>query len=360
MQHYYSEPGYLELLESVLKSGVSKMERNGPTRKLIGQTLEFNLLDQFPLFISKKMFMHGIVAELEMFLNGICDIRFLWARGVHIWDLNWLQHGHENERIESYSRRELFELVSKMTKAELFAFVNTDLKYSNPAQFDLGPIYGAQWRGRHALRNRTLRSLWNAGNEDQLSNVVSSLRNGGSRRDILTANYDDFKDMSLPPCPLLYQFHREGDFVDLTVYQRSADMFLGVPFDVTSFALLLKIVCALTHQNLIARRIVVTFADTHIYENHIAAVEEQLKRTAEVNARYSEQYALPTISTSVQGVPTTVLGLMPLGAQCIDDIFIPAACADNEYSIFLYSFSTRITFTVNDYKPLPAIKAPIS
>ena len=355
MQHYYGETGYLELLKSVLVSGARKKERNGLTRKLIGQTLEFNLLDQFPLFSSKKMYMHGIVAELEMFLNGICDIRFLWARGVHIWDLNWLQHRPEDESIGAYTRIGLFHLVSKMSKSDLFALVNGRLKDLDPRFFDLGPIYGAQWRGNTALRNQTLNRPYNAENIDQLVAVVRSLQAGGSRRDILTANYDDFKHMALPPCPLLYQFHREDEFVDLTVYQRSADMFLGVPFDVTNFALMLKIVCALTGQNLTARRLVIMFADTHIYENHVEAVEEQLKRKEEISERYSQQVDLPTIHTKASfEVPH------PTYMKYIDAAFMPIACADNEYSMYLYSFATRITFTVGNYKPLAAIKAPIS
>lgn len=359
MQLYYGETGYLELLENIMRHGTKKQERNGITRKLIGQVLEFNLLDAFPLFVSKRIFVRGIISELDMFLNGIADIRFLWARGVHIWDLNWLQFIGKKTKIYGFAwtAEELVTHISPMGRHESAHFVVHDLRGADASQFDLGPIYGVQWRGLGGLR-RGFPVTPSHASADQLETLIESLKNGGSRRDILTAFYDDFKAMALPPCPLVYQFHRDGDFIDLTVYQRSADMFLGVPFDVASFAFLLKIVCKLVGETMIARRIVVMFGDAHIYETHLPAVTEQLSRYTATASRYSAQTELPYIQTTftpvVHGKPCCATP----GQLFAHALGRAETLKDNE--VYLLYRDELISFIVENYYPFPQIHAELS
>lgn len=221
---------YLELLEDVMRHGERTNDRTGTgTYSVFGRQLRFNLEDGFPLVTTKKVFWRGIVEELLWMLRGDTNVRRLQEKGVHIWD-EWADENGE-----------------------------------------LGPVYGRQWR-----------EWWVAYNSapiDQLSNVIEDIkRTPTSRRLIVTAwNPSDVDNMALPPCHCFFQFHvRGGKYLDLQLYQRSADLFLGVPFNIASYSLLLMMVAQ--ECGLIPGEFVHTLGDAHIYLNHIEQVQRQLDR----------------------------------------------------------------------------------
>lgn len=219
---------YEDLLRHILENGTEKGDRTGTgTTSIFGAQLRFNLLHGFPLITTKRVHMKSIVYELLWFLRGERNARWLQERGVTIWDEWAAEDG------------------------------------------DLGPVYGAQWRS------------WptpNGGHIDQLSEVIEQIRtNPNSRRHIVSSwNVADVPDMALPPCHLLFQFYVAGGKLSCQLYQRSADMFLGVPFNIASYALLTHMVAAQT--GLEVGDFVWTGGDCHIYSNHTNQVRTQLER----------------------------------------------------------------------------------
>jgi len=227
---------YLDLLRHVQKHGVVKGDRTGVgTRSVFGYQMRFDLSDGFPLVTTKKVFWSGIVHELLWFLRGETNICWLNDRGVHIWD-EWA-----NEEGE------------------------------------LGPVYGYQWRSWTGAEGRTV---------DQISWVIEEIkRNPNSRRLIVSAwNVGQLEEMALPPCHAFFQFYVANDRLSCQLYQRSADVFLGVPFNIASYALLTMLVAQVT--GLKPGEFVHTFGDTHIYLNHQEQVALQLTR---------EPYPLPQV-----------------------------------------------------------------
>lgn len=237
---------YLDLLQDVLLNGTSTNDRTGTgTLSVFGRQLRFNLADGFPLVTTKKVFWKGIVAELLWMISGDTNIKALTDQGVHIWD-EWADNDG-----------------------------------------DLGRVYGAQWRdwSRYAIPVNFM-SFIRAGEVppfvkvkyDQIARVINSIKtNPTSRRHIVTAwNPAELDEMALPPCHCFFQFHVRDKYLDLQLYQRSADLFLGVPFNIASYALLLMMMAQ--ECNLIPGEFVHTFGDAHIYLNHIRQVEEQITR----------------------------------------------------------------------------------
>lgn len=219
---------YLELMEHVLKDGVDKRDRTGTgTRSVFGYQMRFDLADGFPLLTTKKLHLKSIVHELLWFLTGDTNIKYLNEHGVRIWD-EWAD---ENG--------------------------------------DLGPVYGRQWRSWPARDGGTI---------DQISNVVEMIRkNPDSRRLIVTAwNPADVDRMALPPCHCLFQFYVAEGRLSCQLYQRSADIFLGVPFNIASYALLTMMVAQVT--GLRPGEFVHTFGDAHLYSNHFEQANLQLMR----------------------------------------------------------------------------------
>ena len=218
---------YEELLQDVLDNGVVRPDRTGTgTLSVFGRQMRFDLRDGFPLITSKKVHWHSIVCELLWMLQGRTDAGWLHDRGVSIWDA-W--GGPDGE---------------------------------------LGPVYGAQWR------------RWGPSNIDQIQGVIKSLQEDRySRRHIVTAwNPTDLPFMALPPCHMTIQFYVDNDgLLSTQVYQRSADMFLGVPFNIASYALLTHIIAAQAGLNGV-RDLVWTGGDVHLYINHIDQAREQLGR----------------------------------------------------------------------------------
>jgi thymidylate synthase len=219
---------YLELLREALDKGVVKEDRTGTgVRSLFGRQIRFDLNDGFPLVTTKRLHLKSIVHELIWFLNGDSNIAYLKANGVSIWD-EWAD-----------------------------------------ANGDLGPVYGKQWRAWATPEGRTI---------DQIAWLITEIRrNPNSRRLIVSAwNVADIGRMKLPPCHLLCQFYVAEGRLSCQLYQRSADIFLGVPFNIASYALLTHLVAR--ECGLGVGEFVHTFGDAHLYLNHEAQAREQLAR----------------------------------------------------------------------------------
>jgi thymidylate synthase len=260
---------YLDLLQHVLDNGTDKSDRTGTgTRSVFGYQMRFNLADGFPVLTTKKLHLKSIIHELLWFLAGDTNIRYLKENGVRIWD-EWAD---ENG--------------------------------------DLGRVYGAQWRSWRGANGETV---------DQIANVARQIRQTpDSRRLIVSAwNPAEVDDMALPPCHALFQFYVANGKLSCQLYQRSADIFLGVPFNIASYALLTMMVAQVC--GLQAGEFVHTLGDAHLYQNHLEQARLQLTR---------EPRALPK---------------MHINPDVRD--------------IFAFKFDD---FTLSDYDPHPHIKAEVS
>jgi thymidylate synthase len=219
---------YLDLLTRILDEGVEKGDRTGTgTRSVFGHQMRFDLAAGFPLVTTKKVHTRSVFAELLWFLRGDTNVKWLQDRGVSIWD-EWADE-----------------------------------------QGDLGPIYGYQWRSWPAPDGRHV---------DQVAQVVDQIRRDpDSRRHIVSAwNVADIPDMALPPCHTMFQFYVAGGRLSCQLYQRSADVFLGVPFNIASYALLTQMVAQVT--GLAVGDFVHTLGDAHLYSNHTEQARLQLTR----------------------------------------------------------------------------------
>lgn len=219
---------YLDLLRHVRDNGVKRSDRTGVgTLGVFGYQMRFDLSAGFPLLTTKKLHAKSIIHELLWFLSGTTNTRYLKEHGVTIWD-EWAD---ENG--------------------------------------DLGPVYGKQWRSWTAWDGRSI---------DQIADLIDRIRRDPySRRHVVSAwNPADIEDMALPPCHCLFQFYVEGERLSCQLYQRSADVFLGVPFNIASYALLTMMVAQVT--GLRAGEFVHTFGDVHLYLNHLEQAELQLSR----------------------------------------------------------------------------------
>jgi thymidylate synthase len=219
---------YLDLLSHVLENGEHKADRTGTgTISIFGHQMRFNLGEGFPLLTTKKLHLRSIIHELLWFLKGETNIKYLQDNNVTIWD-EWADEKGE-----------------------------------------LGPVYGYQWRNWPAQ---------DGNNIDQISLALNALKNDpDSRRHVISAwNVGDIDKMALPPCHILFQFYVSGDKLSCQLYQRSADIFLGVPFNIASYALLLMMVAQVT--GLEPGEFIHTLGDAHIYRNHFEQVGLQLSR----------------------------------------------------------------------------------
>ncbi|MCK9489601.1 MAG: thymidylate synthase [Xanthomonadales bacterium] len=260
---------YLDLLREVLEHGAMRSDRTGTgTRSLFGRQIRFDLGAGFPLVTTKKLHIKSIVHELLWFLRGDSNIAYLREHGVSIWD-EWAD-----------------------------------------ADGELGPVYGRQWRAWPDGRG---------GSIDQIARVVEQIRSTpDSRRLIVNAwNVGQLDQMALPPCHALFQFHVADGRLSCQLYQRSADIFLGVPFNIASYALLTHLVAQVT--GLTAGEFVHTFGDVHLYANHVEQAREQLAR---------EPRALPRLHLAPE--------IHELDAFSHDHI------------------------RFDDYRPHPAIRAPVA
>jgi thymidylate synthase len=280
-----SEAAYLELLKSVLERGKERKDRTGVgTRGLFGAQLRFDLRERFPLLTTKKLHLKSIIHELLWFVRGETHVKPLQDAGVTIWD-EW-------------------------------ATAEQTARFGRKAG-DLGPVYGHQWRNFGATPRPD--GGWENDGVDQLAQVVRDIREKPfSRRLIVTGwNPKETELVALPPCHTLFQFYVQDDEVSCHLYQRSADIFLGVPFNIASYALLTMMVAQATGKK--PGDFVHSFGDVHLYSNHVEQAKEQLSRTPR---------------------PFPLMRLNPE----VKDLFA-----------FRYE-----DFTLEGYEPHPPIKAPVA
>lgn len=261
---------YQQLLQRVLYEGNIKDDRTGTgTISLFGPQMEFDLSKGFPLLTTKKVPMRLIVAELLWFLSGNTNIRELLEKNVHIWDGDAYRWHKENHPKSTMSKERYLEAI-KEGLVDSFSLG------------DLGPIYGKQWRSwqvADTYYEEGLNTVMLTNEKiDQLQDVIDGIKNNpNSRRHLVSAwNPGEIKDMALPPCHALFQFYVSDGELSCKMYQRSGDLFLGVPFNIASYALLTHIVAKMT--GLKVGKFIHTFGDAHIYLNHIKQVEKQLAR----------------------------------------------------------------------------------
>ncbi len=269
---------YLDLVKYIRDHGVKKEDRTGTgTVSIFGHQMRFNLAEGFPLVTSKKVHLKSILHELLWFIRGDTNIRYLIENGVGIWNdwpyQNWLRETGQDKNLVMYSaewRAGMREFTQQIMADQDFAD-----KYG-----DLGPVYGKQWR--------------NFGGIDQLAQLMSDLKsNPDSRRLIVSAwNPQDIPVMvksGLPPCHSLFQFYVVEGRLSCQLYQRSADVFLGVPFNIASYAALTMMIAQVAGLKL--GDFVHTFGDAHLYSNHMDQVDEQVSRTV---------FGLPTLQINPQ------------------------------------------------------------
>ncbi|MDR0518144.1 MAG: thymidylate synthase [Fibromonadaceae bacterium] len=260
---------YLDLLREVKESGTEKDDRTGTgTWSVFGRQMRFDLSKGFPLLTTKKVHLKSIIVELLWFLRGDTNTKFLHDMGVSIWD-EW-----QNEN------------------------------------GDLGPVYGAQWRSWQSASTEKI---------DQISEILTSLKNNpdGRRHIVCAWNVGEISKMALPPCHCLFQFYVANSKLSCQLYQRSADIFLGVPFNIASYALLTLMLCQVLGYE--PGEFVHTFGDLHLYKNHLEQAELQLSR---------EPKRLPTMRIN-----------------------------PNVKNLFEFKFED---FTLENYDSWPAIKAPVA
>ena len=255
---------YLDLLARIKNEGVVKTDRTGTgTKSVFGHQMRFDLSQGFPLLTTKKVFLKGIIHELLWFLNGDTNIKYLVDNGVHIWD---------NDAYRYYNELCIKEGVLPVSMEEFLraAQEGIDSPIEGYKFGDLNHVYGYQWRSWPRPNGEAI---------DQIQQAVDLItKSPDSRRIIVSAwNVADVEKMALPPCHSLFQFYVADGKLSCMLYQRSADTFLGVPFNIASYALLTMMmaqVCGLE-----AGEFVHTLGDTHLYLNHFEQVDEQLSRT---------------------------------------------------------------------------------
>ena len=262
---------YLALLEDITRNGTEKTDRTGTgTKSVFGRQVRYDLNEGFPAMTTKKLYFNSVVHELLWFLKGTGNIEYLAQNNVHIWD-EWPFKAYLEK-----NNLPMPEVNSKEWRAQLKEFIARVAADHDFAEKwgDLGPVYGVQWR------------KWpdgNGGHIDQIARAIDMIkRTPDSRRIIVSAwNVAEIDEIvrigGLPPCHSLFQFNVANSKLDLHLYQRSADTFLGVPFNIASYSLLLAMVAQVT--NLKAGEFVHTLADTHLYLNHMDQVAEQQSRT---------------------------------------------------------------------------------
>lgn len=293
---------YLELLDKICREGVVRDDRTGTgTKGIFGYQMRFNLSEGFPLLTTKRVFLKGVIHELLWFLKGDTNIKYLVDNGVHIWD---------SDAFRYYNELCVKHGVLPVDKDTFLAAAGIESPIEGYRFGDLNNVYGYQWRS------------WpkpDGGSIDQIQGVIDTIKsNPSSRRIIVSAwNVADVGSMALPPCHTMFQFFVADGKLSCQLYQRSADTFLGVPFNIASYALLTMMIAK--ECGLDAGDFVHTLGDAHLYLNHLEQAQEQLKR---------EPRKLPKMHLR-----------------------------DGVKSIFDYTYND---FELEGYDPHPAIKAPLS
>ena len=293
---------YLELLDKIRREGVIRDDRTGTgTKGIFGYQMRFPLSEGFPLLTTKRVYMKGIIHELLWFLRGDTNIKYLVDNGVHIWD---------SDAFRYYNELCVKHGVLPVDMETFLAAAGVDSPIDGYRFGDLNHVYGYQWRN------------WPTGDGDsidQIAKVIETIKNNpSSRRMIVSAwNVADVEDMALPPCHTMFQFFVADGKLSCQLYQRSGDTFLGVPFNIASYALLTMMIaqqCGLEVGDFVH-----TLGDAHLYLNHLEQADEQLSR---------EPRALPRMKINPD----------------VKSIF------DSKYE----------DFVLEGYDPHPTIKAPLS
>lgn len=260
---------YLDLLQDIKTNGIKKNDRTGVgTISVFGRQLRFNLSEGFPAVTTKKLFMRGIIHELIWFLQGSSNIKYLVDNDVHIWDEWPYKHYlmEQGKDVPDSSSEGWKQGIQKFTQQ-----IKNDEKFAKKYG-ELGPVYGYQWRNWPTPDGKHI---------DQIAKAIDVIKkNPDSRRIIVSAwnaaDIDEMAKAGLPPCHLLFQFYVSEGKLSCQMYQRSADTFLGVPFNIASYSLLTMMmaqVCGLKPGDFVH-----TFGDTHLYLNHLKQADEQLTR----------------------------------------------------------------------------------
>lgn len=293
---------YLELIATIRDNGVIRGDRTGTgTKGIFGYQMRFNLAEGFPLLTTKRIFLKGVIHELLWFLRGDTNIKYLVDNGVHIWD---------SDAFRYYNELCVKHGVLPVDLNTFLAAAGVESPIEGYRFGDLNHVYGYQWRSWPTTTGDTI---------DQIERVINTLKtNPTSRRMIVSAwNVADVEDMALPPCHTMFQFFVADGKLSCQLYQRSADCFLGVPFNIASYALLTMMIAKECGFEL--GEFIHTLGDAHLYLNHLEQVDEQLSR---------EPRTLPRM------------------------ILNPEVS-----SIFDYTYED---FTLEGYDPHPTIKAPLS
>ncbi|MBQ5828903.1 MAG: thymidylate synthase [Alistipes sp.] len=252
---------YLELLDKICREGVVRDDRTGTgTKGIFGYQMRFNLSEGFPLLTTKRVFLKGVIHELLWFLKGDTNIKYLVDNGVHIWD---------SDAFRYYNELCVKHGVLPVDKDTFLAAAGIESPIEGYRFGDLNNVYGYQWRS------------WpkpDGGSIDQIQGVIDTIKsNPSSRRIIVSAwNVADVGSMALPPCHTMFQFFVADGKLSCQLYQRSADTFLGVPFNIASYALLTMMIAK--ECGLEAGDFVHTLGDAHLYLNHLEQAKEQLLR----------------------------------------------------------------------------------
>ena len=257
---------YLDLLHHILDKGSKKEDRTGTgTISTFGYQMRFDLADGFPLVTTKKVHLKSIIHELLWFIKGETNIKYLVDNNVRIWN-EWPYRNFQ--KTANYNRETLEEFVEKIKTDDAFA-----KKHGN-----LGPVYGRQWRHFEGPEGKYV---------DQLSEVIKDIKNNPYSRRLIINSWNPplVPEMALPPCHMMFHFYVNNNKLSCLLYQRSADSFLGVPFNIASYALLTLMVAQVT--NLEPGEFIHTLGDAHIYNNHLEQIKLQLRRSPK---------ALPTMT----------------------------------------------------------------
>ena len=307
---------YQDLLQDIIDNGVHKSDRTGTgTISVFGRQIRHNMKQGFPILTTKKVVWKGVVSELLWFLTGQTNISFLLKHNNHIWDGDAYKRyktTYDIESRESTNGLEQLHMLSNLTKEQFIERIQTDNEFAKKWG-DLGPIYGKQWRKWDGSNGRI----------DQIDNLINELKsNPNSRRLMVSAwNVGELEQMTLPPCHYGFQVYtKEVDskrYISLMWNQRSVDTFLGLPFNIASYGLLLHIIA--NEVDMIPDELIGNLGDVHLYSNHIEQAKEQISR---------EPFDLPTLKTNAK----------------IDGI-----CCN-----------VPDDFILEGYQPHPAIKAPLS
>ena len=292
---------YLDLLDKICREGVVRDDRTGTgTKGIFGYQMRFNLAEGFPLLTTKRVFLKGVIHELLWFLKGDTNIKYLVDNGVHIWD---------SDAFRYYNELCVKHGVLPVDMDTFLGALGVESPIDGYKFGDLNHVYGYQWRSWPKANGETI---------DQIKEVIETIKkNPSSRRMIVSAwNVADVGSMALPPCHTMFQFFVAEGKLSCQLYQRSGDVFLGVPFNIASYALMTMMIAK--ECGLEAGEFIHTLGDAHLYLNHLEQAAEQLLR-------------------DTRTLPRMIL-------------------ADRD-SIFDYTYDD---FTLEGYDPHPAIKAPLS